>query len=89
MSTRGFWIEFDNLFREMDKFFERMDRLFEEAKSVNSKVHIDNPDEHKVRFKAFTWKERVKFTWQFFCMTVSMVFKGKSTVVFKRRTRLK
>jgi hypothetical protein len=66
-----------------------MDRVFEQAKSVNSKVHIENPDEHKVRFKAFSWKERVKFSWQFFCMTTSMVFKGKSTVVFRRRSRLK
>lgn len=73
----------------MDKFFERRDRLFDEAKKTHSKVHIDNPDEQTVRFRSQSLKERAKLTWQFFCMTVSMIFRGHSTVVFRRRNPVK
>ena len=89
MNSRALWHQFDKVFQEMDKFFEKMDRFFAEAKSVNENVHIDNPDEHKVRFRSENWKERVKHTWHFFCMTLSMVFKGHATVVFRRRRTVK
>lgn len=89
MNTKAFWSEFDKLFHEMDKFFERMDRLFAEAKSVNENVHIDNPDEHKVRFRSIGGMERIKLTWQFFCMAVSTAFRGHATITFRRRKPLK
>lgn len=81
----SFWREFDGLFKEMDKFFERMDRLFNEAKEANPNVHIENPDEHKVRFRASGVGERMRFAGRFFGMTVSMIFRGHATVVFRRR----
>jgi hypothetical protein len=89
MSSKAFWQEFNALFREMDKFFERMDRLFDEAKTVNPNAHVENPDEHKVRFRSKSWGERFRFAWQFFCMTVSMVFRGHATVSFRRRKPVK
>lgn len=89
MSTKLLWQQFDKIFVEMDKFFEQMDRLFAEAKSVGVNVHIENPDEHKVRFRSQTVKERAKLAWQFLCMTISMIFRGHATVTFRRRKSVK
>ncbi len=73
----------------MDKFFEQFDRFFKEAKEANANVHFDNPDEHKVRFRSECVKERLSYAWSFFKMTVSMIFRGHATVVFKRRKPVK
>jgi uncharacterized protein YfcZ (UPF0381/DUF406 family) len=89
MNTKEMWASFDRAFVEMDKFFEQMDRLFEEARKVNSNVHIDNPDQHQVRFRAQSHRERIKLAWNFFCLTVSMIFRGQATVVFRRRKSVK
>jgi hypothetical protein len=86
MSRNVFWSEFNRLFEDMDKFLEHMDRLFEEARKVKADVHIENPDEHKIRFRGLTVGERSRYAWRFFCMTISMVFRGHSTLKFKRRT---
>ena len=89
MSTKALWAQFDRVFEEMDKFFEQFDRLFKEAKEANANVYFDNPDEHKVRFRSESWKERFAHAWSFFKMTVSMIFRGHATVVFKRRKAVK
>lgn len=88
-STDSIWYHFNRTFEEMDKFFERRDRMFEEAKKTNENVHLDSPDEQKVRFRSHSWKERAKLAWNFFCMTLSMVFRGHATVVFRRRKSVK
>jgi hypothetical protein len=89
MSSKALWAQFDRVFEEMDKFFEQFDRFAKEAKSVNANVHFDSPDEQKVRFRSATLKERAKYAWSFFCMTVSMVFRGHATVTFRRRKPIK
>lgn len=89
MNTDSIWYHFNRTFEEVDKFFEQRDRLFEEARKAHSNVHLDNPDEYTARFRALTAKERAKLAWDFFCMALSMVFRGHATVIFRRRKPIK
>jgi hypothetical protein len=89
MNTDSIWYHFNRTFEEVDKFFEKRDRLFEEARKTHSNVHLDKPDEHTVQFRSVTVKERAKLAWGFFCMTLSMVFRGHARVVFRRRKPIK
>jgi hypothetical protein len=88
-STKALWEQADRVFDEADKFFEQADRFFKEAKSVNGNVHFDNPDEHRVRFRSQSVKERAKLAWEFFCMCLSMIFRGQAVVTFRRRKPVK
>ena len=87
MSAAKLFTEADRLFEDMEKIFERMDRLYEEARSIKSDVHIDNPNEHRIRFRAESVGDRFRLVGQFFGMGFAMLFKGVAFITFRRRPR--
>lgn len=87
MSADRLFAETDRLFEDMEKIFERMDRLYEEARSIKSDVHIDNPNEHRVRFRAESVTDRLRLAGKFLGMGFAMLFKGVAFITFQRKPR--
>lgn len=89
MNADRLFTETDRLFEDMEKIFERMDRLYEEARSIKSDVHIDNPNEHRIRFRAESLGDRMRLTGKFLGMGFAMFFKGVAFIKFQRKQPLK
>lgn len=73
---------------DADAFFDAADEIVREATQVGSaKLHVNDPDQHTVGFKAATPGERWRLFCKFIGMALRMMFSGKACVTFKRRPR--
>lgn len=75
----------DVIFAEADKLFAEMDQIFAEARQIHARVYVNDPDQHTVRFKSLNWGERIRYSFKFAGMAVTMLFRGAAQVRFKRR----
>ncbi len=73
---------------DADAFFDAADEVLREARVVSgSKLHVNDPDQHTVGFKAATLGERWRLFCKFVSMALRMLFMGRAGVTFKRRPR--
>jgi hypothetical protein len=74
------------VFATSEAFFARADELLAElAAIVKDMPNCHIVREHKLNFNAHSVGERARLSYCFFRMTASMVFKGHSRLIFKRR----